>query len=497
MSSEWAPPAPATSAAGAKAAPLLATFVALGLAGIVPILVWSIGQPVDPTAEGVITATIVFAGIRFAWIVGSRTRHLHEIVLWLFVYTFLGVAPLLQFRIKFPGTTPNLTVAFATEAALIVLGGCVALLIGSLAAVGRRVPSGVGAMAPQVRDINGRNTYLWSFVALGLAALAIARIGPANLFVARSDLKAAQADAIGADPIGTLISSGARMGLVVAFVALMHLRAQRRKTGGPMPFLMPLAVVVTLFVVVNPISSARYTFGTALLAVLGALGAYATVPRFRVVSLSALVGVVVLFPVLDTFRRSLDATIQLESPIDSMTTGDFDAFAQIINTAELVAVQGVAYGQQFLGPFLFWIPRSVWPDKPIDTGVELAQFKMYNFPNLSAPLWSEFFINFGWVGLVVGMFAVGFLLRRLDLRAELTLQASRLPGVLACITPFYLLILLRGSLLQAMVNLFVIVAISWFVTRPESSAPAEAQTYLQRAKRGDAKLATGTTRTAG
>jgi len=451
---------------------MLASFAAITLCIVVPVLLWSLGPAADPAAETVITLTLVVAGLRYAWVLGSGERHLHEMVLWLFVYTFLGIAPLLQYRIKFPGTTPNVNLDIGLEGALIVLVGCIALIVGSAAgALGQRRTEGTVERVPSVRHVNGRNTYIWTAIALGLAAVYAIRVGPASLFASRSDLKASQAEGLGTDPLGTLVSAAARMGLVVAFVALMHLRNQRKGSGDRLPRALPVIILITLAVLVNPVSSARYTFGTAFLAVLGALGAYATVRRFRTVAVSSLVGIVFLFPLLDTFRRSLDSTVQLESPLDSMTTGDFDAFAQIINTAEMVRAEGVAWGTQLLGVLFFWVPRSIWPTKPIDTGAEIAEFKLYRFKNLSAPLWSEFFVNFGWVGLIVGMILVGFLLRRLDRRAELTLRVSPLPGVVACITPFYMLILLRGSLLQAMVNLFVILAVSWFVTRPQPAPP--------------------------
>lgn len=457
--------ADAAAARAGRPAPVLATVAVIGLCLVVPLLVSTTGPVGDPVAEIVVLATLVLAGLRFAWILGTGDRHVHEMVVWLFVYTFLGVAPLLQFRIKFPGTTPGVVLGYSSVAAWIVLVGCLALIVGSWLA--SRAGGQRRHRAGGLVQVSRRNVYLWALVAMSLALVYIARVGPSNLFAARTDLKASQADGLGTDPIALLMSAGARMGLVVAFVALMHLRAQRRAAGGSGPVIAPVVVLATLLAVVNPISSARYTFGTAALSVLAALGAYATVKRFRFVSVSALVGVVAVFPVLDTFRRTLDTTVELGAPIESMTTGDFDSFAQIMNTVEMVQARGIVWGEQLLGVLLFWLPRSIWPGKPVDTGIEIAQFKGYSFQNLSAPLWAEFYVNGGWVLLVAGMVGTGFVLRRLDARAERLLRSSALPGVLACVTPFYLLILLRGSLLQAMVNLFVIVASSWFVTRPE------------------------------
>lgn len=89
------------------------------------------------------------------------------------------------------------------------------------------------------------------------------------------------------------------------------------------------------------------------------------------------------------FRRSLDATAKSQNPLESMLSGDFDSFSQITNTVEYVNEHGITSGNQLLGVLFFWVPRSIWPDKAIDTGTVLGEFKAYFFKNLSAPLWAE------------------------------------------------------------------------------------------------------------
>lgn len=455
--------------ATALPAPLLATYTALALSVVVPILLFNVGQVDGDDTPFPLTMIIVLAGLRFAWVVGARTRHLHEMVVWLFVYFFLGVAPFLQQRLRYPGTTPNIRTDLVEEAAYIALAGVVALIIGSFLGARKPAPTNMAARFA----VNERRVLFLSFLALLLAAVYIAQVGPAALFASRSEASLARDTSFGDNPLGSLLRAGASMGLLVAFVGLMHVRAIRKAAELRFPRMLTLLVLVTLFVCVNPISSARYTFGTVALAVLATLGAYATLRRFRAVAIGAVVGMVLLFPVLDTFRRSLDARVEFESPLVSLTTGDFDAFAQIVNTVEYLSVHQMAWGRQILGVFLFWVPRSVWPDKPIDTGTMLGEFKGYGFTNLSAPMWSELMINFGWVGLVVGMIVIGFLLRRLDLRSEAALRLSKIPPVLGCIIPFYLLIILRGSLLQAMANLAVILVCSWFITPKTRQQPLE------------------------
>ncbi|MTE23267.1 oligosaccharide repeat unit polymerase [Microbacterium sp. ZXX196] len=455
-------------------APMLTTFAALALCGVAPLLLWSMGpsnQQSNPLVA--ITAIIIVSGAKFSLVLGYRDRRLNEMVVWLFVYLFLGVAPFVQVMTGYPATTPGMDSGFALRAATIILIGCLALIIG-LGLGDPRVEA--TSHAPHSRPVHRRNTYVLTVITLLLAAYYASQVGFSTLFAARSDLSSAQSDSLGG-PFGALIVAGAKMGLLVAFVALAILWRQCARAGQPRPILMTSIVLLVLIALVNPVGNARYIFGTVALAVLGVLGLYATVRRFRAVAIGALAGMVVVFPILDTFRRTLDATVELQSPLESLTTADFDAFAQLMNTIKYVESQGITWGNQLLGVVLFWVPRDMWSAKPLDTGTLLAEYQGYQFRNLSAPLWAEFYINLGWVGLILGMVAFGYVIRVLDRRSEAMLSLYGTPGVAAAIIPFYLLIVLRGSLLQAMTNLLIILVASWFVTRP---AMVRASTSIRR-----------------
>ncbi|WP_216099691.1 hypothetical protein, partial [Curtobacterium sp. MMLR14_002] len=135
------------------------------------------------------------------------------------------------------------------------------------------------------------------------------------------------------------------------------------------PLLLLLVTAATLLLVVNPISSARYAIGTVYLAILAAVGVWGTLRRYRVVGLSTLGALFFLFPIASTFRNSLDTKVSLKNPLESLLSGDFDSFNQINNTVYFVASKGITWGDQLLGVVFFWVPRALWPDKAIDTGV--------------------------------------------------------------------------------------------------------------------------------
>jgi hypothetical protein len=124
------------------------------------------------------------------------------------------------------------------------------------------------------------------------------------------------------------------------------------------------------------------------------------------------------------------------------------------NTISWVDTRGHTYGRQLAGSALFFVPRAVWSGKPEDTGVRVGEWMGMNMTNLSAPLWTEFWVDFGASGMIGGLALIGYAAARTDRRYALAVtRAGPGPGsVLAIAAPLiagYTFILLRGPLLQA------------------------------------------------
>lgn len=149
---------------------------------------------------------------------------------------------------------------------------------------------------------------------------------------------------------------------------------------------------------------------------------------------------------------------------------DYDSMAQIANGVSYVNDNGYMFGLNILGALFFAVPRSIWPGKPIDTGSVLAQYIRYPNENLSAPLWGEAYLAFGLLG-VVGLFVVaGYLLRRLYARSLIKFDSSTtrlMSGFGFCLPPLavYEVLILRGSLLQAMARLVVLGLVLFLCTK--------------------------------
>ncbi|MCJ0904094.1 oligosaccharide repeat unit polymerase [Rhodococcus sp. ARC_M6] len=444
---------------------MLATWTAVLMVVVVPGIIVAF-TPAPPTHVWLGPLAITTAGgLRYAWIVGEGYRRLVEMSFWVFTYVFMGLAPLTQLRMRVdPATSPRIDPALVWTAIVIVLIGLLAFFGGLVAA--RKLWSRL-ATSRFTRVTNPRinlvRTLVLSLFALIVNAYYISKIGVGTLLESRSAVSERGQDVLGESTVASIIVAVAMMTLLVSFIAIVKYwdAAQR-----PDKALIIVIVVLgaTLLITLNPISSPRYLFGTAALAVAALFGLFSTANRFRFVALSAVAALVLVFPALDAFRYSSSAQLKTSSPLESLTSPDYDAFAQINNTVLYIQNHGFTDGKQALGVLLFWVPRSIWPDKAFDTGILLADSRGYVVKNLSAPFWAELFINGGWVLLVLGMFALGLVAGVQDRKIEIVLRASRSPSVFACILPFYLIILMRGSLLQAMPYLLVIVGCAVFVT---------------------------------
>ena len=307
-------------------------------------------------------------------------------------------------------------------------------------------------------------TVLLALLALAVAAYYVASVGIGTLFSSRFEWLDAVASAWGQGnvaPLATpLIAGGA---LLVSFLALLKHLLQTHDREWPLVALAAGVFATLSLIMLNPITSPRTYFGVGAMAIATMLGVFATRCRFRVTAIVWVIVLILLFPIADYFRTP-DPSFKSTSPVESLISPDFSGFAEINNTLLYVDRYGVTDGKQAAGVALFWFPRRFWSGKPVNTTELVAASRGYNFQNLGAPIWSEFYINGGWPLLILGMFCLGIVVRALDNRLAEALRRARAPGVLGCIAPFYFMLLVRGSLLQAMGFLSVLAACTVFVS---------------------------------
>ena len=177
---------------------------------------------------------------------------------------------------------------------------------------------------------------------------------------------------------------------------------------------MRVAITLMVFVVFNPFSNPRYIFLSAYLAV---LGSWLPLRRYAMAALVVL-GPILIFVVLPLtkvmFNSDALSREATRNTKDYLVSTEFDAFQQSMNSVAYVEANGYNYGAQLLAAPLFWVPRSVFADKPESSGVEVASFMGYIYLNLALPLYAEFYLAFGLAGILVFGFLWGILLRKAD-----------------------------------------------------------------------------------
>lgn len=131
-----------------------------------------------------------------------------------------------------------------------------------------------------------------------------------------------------------------------------------------------------------------------------------------IMQLSLIAGLFIVFPFLDKFRSFKSwSDFDFKLNYDWMKNSHFDSYQNFVRVIE---TDFITYGNQLKGALLFFIPRSLWIEKPIGSGSSLAIKMDYKFGGISMPFIAEGFVNFGLIGSLLFMMFLGIILGNLD-----------------------------------------------------------------------------------
>lgn len=336
----------------------------------------------------------------------ARTRPFSlNCVHWTFILFFLFFAPAIQYMNAPPhGTDVGRFDELAFKANMLnalwcICYSCTYYLIRPL-----NEPNGERKEMHAAEESMGA-IYYWVLPLVSIASLVIAfQLLGSEAVLARAALGALTTETDDR-PVILVITTICRT-IPVACAALIALTAGRKNIGYYVSFAISLFVAAILN---NPIATPRFWFGALLIAVI----------CFRVrrkqntalwIPVGTVLAVAVLLPLLNAgrFAQSVADVTSTEynqrSMGETLTSGDFEAYPMLIATLDYVDHQDISYGRQLLGILVFYIPRSVWPDKPEGSGRMVAQYYNMKNVNVAHPIQAEAYLNFGVLG--VGLYAV-------------------------------------------------------------------------------------------
>jgi hypothetical protein len=432
----------------------LAVSLFLGLA--VPLMAGLPGSTGSRSAGVILGLLIAVAATMIARNLAQGGSNFIELTFWLFVYVWGGLAALAQgsfAKYPLPGVYSDAEVV--TASVILALG--VAGWVG-----GRSVANSRPQKPGHGRQVDERRVEVVAAIAVVLAGLGVQRVGLGTFFTSREEASMAWSTAVGgSDANGQIVRAMTSVPAAAAMYLVLFLRRSRGIDSLRLRFFTAL-LACAVAVVANPITNSRFLFGSILFAWFIAYAGKMSSKQSRATAAAIVLGVLLIFPTADRFRKDERKMASVSFSVELLQGGDYDAFQQTMNGVRLVDVGGLSKGKHAVGDALFWIPRSVWADKPEPVGSAIAEASGYSFQNLSSPFWIEGYVDFGLVGTIgMGVF-LGYYSRRIE-------RASFGDGLTfpAAIGPFFAafqLVLLRGSIMGVISLLAAWAAVVYFGT---------------------------------
>lgn len=175
-------------------------------------------------------------------------------------------------------------------------------------------------------------------------------------------------------------------------------------------------LIIPVIVLYNPFNAARFGIIQAWLPFFIII--WPSISRVDIFLGLILVGVVVFMPILSlTTRYGIGSDI---TKVDISLVGFLEFLDQhmvSLHLIDMVDRNGYQFGSSTISVLGFFIPRALWPEKPnvigLHVGEELYEGGFVGTPNLSGPIFLDFYYDFGFLGVVFGSVLTAIVFRRI------------------------------------------------------------------------------------
>jgi hypothetical protein len=372
-------------------------------------------------------------------------------VFFVFLLSWLGVGPLYQLAHSelawndsgLLRRTDLVTAALGLTLAMTAVAATTLWLTSSGVRSVRPPDAGADARARRSQIWGPRTWTPWAF--LGVLVLLTPYVvatngGLSSLFSSRdarvSDLSAAgiTVEQSGGTQVALAVILPAALSVAATHLFIARIRSSGRgRRLGDVALLDALGLAGSLLGMVlftNPLSNTRFISIAAFGSVALALLAPRTPRAGRWTALLLGVATLGVYP-LSNALASDPGTAAGQSPLAVFAGKDFDGFQQIVNSIVYVHDAGYSLGRYTISALFFFVPRSLWHWKATPSAIDVAAHRGYWFTNLSMPVHSEVFLEFGLVGVLAFAVALGYAWARID-----TAWLTRPAGISAWLVPY-------------------------------------------------------------
>lgn len=297
----------------------------------------------------------------------------------------------------------------------------------------------------KIRSVDINFYWVSVFSIGGVCILLILFLGPDVLFMTRGEMGGNLTEGLSQQ----LIYIGRSMSLL-ALIIMLFLNQHHSFKKNKVLFLTTTIFIGLLFFVLNyPPGLSRFQLLGSVIALSAVFINYFDSRIKFIVSIVSVLFLFFLFPAVkalgygggigNVFGRQIT---------EYLVRVDFDAFKQIADTVIYMEDGSYRLGMNFIGVLFFWVPRAVWPGKPVDSGAIVSTDLGYWYTNVSSPLPAEALISFGYAGVCIIFFLLAIAITKIEI---VTLNSNwkydlKQSAFLYCLSMGFITIILRGAL---------------------------------------------------